>query len=78
MTWLALLNYLVQFLFIRVFKSEDIDGSYPRRGYDVYRVSYGVMFFILPFSGWWSSFISIGRLRMKVLTGVHYKVRKHE
>lgn len=75
-SWLMLLNILAQFLFIRIFRSEFLDAKYPRRGYEVYQVRYGVMFFVLPLTGWWGRYASIGKPRMKYLTGMKFEARR--
>jgi hypothetical protein len=50
-TKLGLLNYFVQFLFVRIYKSFDEDG----------RDYYGITYFVLPLSGWFNNFIILNR-----------------
>lgn len=47
MTKLALLNYFVQFLFIRVFKNVEKGET----------VNYGILYWVLPLTGWWNNYI---------------------
>jgi len=47
MTWLGVLNYFVQFLFIRVFKNVE-KGKV---------LNYGILYFVLPLSGWFNNYV---------------------
>jgi len=47
MTKLALINYLVQFLFIRIFKNVE-NGKV---------INYGILYFVVPLTGWWNNYI---------------------
>ena len=51
MTKLALLNYFVQFLFIRIFKNMK-DGKV---------LNYGVLYFVLPLTGWFNNYVVLNK-----------------
>lgn len=50
---LQLINWILQLFFLRVFKNIEKDNS----------INYGVLYFVVPFTGWYSDFITIGRLK---------------
>lgn len=52
MTKLALLNYFVQFLFIRVYASYDANGTSNRKKWTI--KGYGILYFVLPLTGWFN------------------------
>jgi len=56
MTKLQLTNYILQFLGIRIFRQLDKGKT----------VAYGILYFIVPLTGWINPFIAIGkRVRSK-------------
>lgn len=51
MTKLALINYIVQFLFIRIFKNVE-NGKVK---------NYGILYFVVPLTGWWNNYIILNK-----------------
>ena len=76
MTKLALLNYIVQFFFIRICKHETkvitgfkmTSANFTNKGVSIggdgykYRIEYqySIMYWIMPLTGWWSDYIYVG------------------
>lgn len=56
LTWLGCVNYIVQFLFIRIYKSVD-NGVIK---------GYGILYFVLPLSGWFNPYVVIGGGKIKL------------
>lgn len=51
MTKLKLLNYIIQFFCIRIYKQVDQGKT----------VAFGILYFILPLTGWINPFVAIGK-----------------
>lgn len=52
-TRLQLVNWILQLLFFRIFKNIKEDGN----------ISYGILYFVIPFTGWYNDFATIGKLK---------------
>lgn len=63
MTKLAFINYLVQFLFIRIYKSVD-NGKI---------IGYGILYFVLPLTGWFNNYIVLNRGKKLKFTKLIFK-----
>lgn len=63
MTVLALINYIIQILFIRICRINDKENN---------RVGYMLMWFVLPFTGW----AKTGWRRGYFLVGARYHYSK--
>jgi hypothetical protein len=62
MTKLQLLNYIIQFLCIRIYRQVDQGKT----------VAFGILYFIVPLTGWVNPFIAIGT---KVKSKRFYRVK---
>lgn len=81
MTRLGALNFLLQFFFIRLTRVRECtearpwecsmlpDGSFGM-GFRQVRVQryWAIMYWVVPFTGWWSKFIYVGRCRQLQIT----------
>jgi len=63
MTKLAFINYLVQFLFIRIYKSVD-NGKI---------IGYGILYFVVPLTGWFNNYIVLNRSKKLKFTKLIFK-----
>ena len=59
MTLLGYMNYIVQFLFIRIYASYDANGETDRKKWTI--KGYGVLYWVVPFTGWFNSYIVLGK-----------------
>lgn len=64
MSVLKLTNYILQVFFIRVYRSVDVQNH--EFGKKITTTGYGLLYFIIPFTGWASRFRFIGPKIRKV------------
>jgi hypothetical protein len=55
---LKFINYFLQIFFIRVYASYDSNDKPDRKDWKL--KGYGILYFVLPFTGWKNPYIPIG------------------
>lgn len=55
MTLLLAINYILQFLFIRIYKSIDAETKKV--------LGYGVLYWVYPLTGWSTKYKTIGKMK---------------
>lgn len=81
MTWLGVLNLILQLFFIRLTRVQECcsatlwevsilpNGDYGAGFHQVERKQYwAIMYWVVPFTGWWGKFRYLGRYRQWQIT----------
>jgi hypothetical protein len=72
MTILGCINYIVQFLFIIIYASYDANGKTDRKQWVI--KGYGVLYWVLPLSGWFNQYVVLTKDKKIKFTKLFYKL----